>query len=288
MNSSTAGHARPRLALVLGAGGIKGWAHVGALKVLHAAGLPVDLIVGASAGALIGPLYAVHRDADETERIAMSFSPIDFAEWFLNDLRLSPRAGRMGRRLWNAYGRLDFGELEVPFAALALDLGDGGPAVLTAGNVGRAVEASIRVPLIIRPVRHGGRVLVDGGLHSTVPVAIARDLGAELVVAVNVGELFALPRGLRSLSARAGAALEARPAAPDSLRNQVGFLAGLVSHGRPRRPRADVEIRPDLRGVNPVWPWHIRKAALRGEEAARRALPAIRRLLAARAPHSSG
>ena len=271
------------MALVLGAGGIKGWAHVGALKVLHAAGLPLDLIVGASAGALIGPLYAARRDAAETERIAMGFSPIDFAEWFLNDLRLSPRAGRMGRRLWEAYGHLDFGELDVPFAALALDLSDGGPAVLTAGNVGRAVEASIRVPLIIRPVRHEGRHLIDGGLHSTVPVSVARELGAELVVAVNVGELFALPHGLRSLSARASAALEARPAAPDSLRNQVGFLAGLVSHGRPPRQRADVEIRPDLRGVSAVRPWHIQKAALRGEAAARRALPAIRRLLAARA-----
>ena len=281
MKSSTAGDGRPRLALVLGAGGIKGWAHVGALKVLHAAGVPVDLIVGASAGALIGPLYAVHRDAAEVERIAMGFTLPNFLEWFLNDLRISPRAGRMGRALWEAYGRLDFRELEVPFAALALDLASRGPAVLTAGNVGRAVEASIRVPLIIRPLRQGGRALVDGGLHSTVPVAVARELGAELVVAVNVGELIVLPRRLRSLSARAGAALEARPEAPDSLRNQVGFLAGLVSHGRPRRPRADIEIRPDLRGVNPVWPWHIQKAALRGEEGARRALPAIRRLLAA-------
>src|SRR3990172_10643376 len=155
--------------------------------------------------------------AAETERIAMGFTPTDFLQWFLNDLRLSPGAGRMARRLWNAYGRLDFGELDLPFAALALDLSDGGPAVLTAGNVGRAVEASIRVPLIIRPVRYEGRYLIDGGLHSTVPVSVARELGADLVVAVNVGELFALPPGLRSLSARASAALEARPAAPDSL-----------------------------------------------------------------------
>jgi NTE family protein len=282
VNSSTAGHARPRLALVLGAGGIKGWAHVGALKVLHAAGVPVDLIVGSSAGALIGPLYAAHRDAAETERIAMSFTPPEFMEWFLNDLRLSPRAGRMGQRLWDAYGRLDFRELEVPFAALALDLASRGPAVLTAGNVGRAVEASIRPPLIIRPARHGGLALVDGGLHSTVPVSIARELGAELVVAVNVGDLIVLPRRLRPFSARLSDALGARPEKPASVRSQLGFLAGLASSGKPPRPRADVEIRPDLRGVNPVWPWHIQKAALRGEAAARRALPAIRRLLAAR------
>jgi NTE family protein len=283
VKSSTTGSRNPRVALVLGAGGIKGWAHVGAIKVLHAAGVPVDLIVGASAGALIGPLYAVHRDAAEAEGIAMGFTLTEFLQWFLNDLRISPRAGRMGRRLWDAYGRLDFGDLDVPFAALTLDLASRGPAVLTEGNVGRAVEASIRVPLIIRPVRHEGRHLVDGGLHSTVPVAAARELGAELVVAVNVGELYVLPGPLRALSGRAGAALTARPAAPDSLRNQVGFLAGLVSQGRSPRPRADIEIRPDLRGVNPVWPRHIGLAARRGELAARRALPAIKRLLAARA-----
>src|SRR3990172_7883045 len=187
--------------------------------------------------------------AAETERIAMGFTPTEFLEWFLNDLRLSPRAGRMGRRLWNAYGRLDFRELDVPFAALALDLGDGGPAVLTAGNVGRAVEASIRVPLIIRPVRHEGRHLIDGGLHSTVPVAAARDLGAELVVAVNVGELFALPRRLRSLSARASAALEARPATPDSLRNQVGFLARRAP--RRRDPAGPARRHPGLALAHP-------------------------------------
>ena len=283
MNSSTVGRERPRLALVLGAGGIKGWAHVGALKVLGGAGLPVDLIVGASAGALIGPLYAAHRDAAETERIAMSFSPVDFAEWFLHDLRISDRAGRMGRQLWDAYGRLDFAELEVPFAALALDLATRGPAVITSGNVARAVEASIRLPLLVRPVRHAGRPLVDGGLHSTVPVAAARQLGAEVVVSVNVGELIVLPRRLRSFSARVGAAFDARGRPPAAILSQVGFLAGLVSRGRPPRPRADVEIRPDLRGVNPMWPWHIQKAALRGEAAARRALPSIQRLLAARA-----
>ncbi len=93
VNSSTGYESGRGLALVLGAGGTKGWAHIGVLKVLHEAGVPVNHIVGASAGALIGPLYAARRDAAEAERIAMSFTPADFLEWHLNGLRLSPQGG---------------------------------------------------------------------------------------------------------------------------------------------------------------------------------------------------
>ncbi len=267
---------------MLGAGGTKGWAHIGVLKVLHEAGVPVNHIVGASAGALIGPLYAARRDAAEAERIAMSFTPAEFLEWHLNGLCLSPQGGRMGRRLWQAYGRLDFRELDVPFAAVALDVATGRPVVLRAGSVGPAVEASIRPPIISRPVRIDGRALVDGGLQNAVPVSLARQLGAAAVVSVNVGELLVLPRPLRPLSARLSAACRGRSAAAD-IRGQVAFLAGLLSRGSRTHERADIEIRPDMRGISSMWPWHIRRAEARGRAAARRALPAIQRLLAARA-----
>ena len=243
----------------------------------------VDLIVGASAGALIGSLYAARRDAAEAERVAMSFTSTDFLEWFLADLRLSPRGGRMGRRLWQAGGRLDFHELTVPFAVVALDLASGRPVVLREGNVGLAVEASIRPPLIVRPVVHDGRALVDGGLHNTLPVSVARALDAATVISVNVGRPLVLPRRLRPLSARLSAACRAHSAASSDVSGQFSFLAGLLSTGRPPRARADIEIRPDMRGVAPMWPWHIHTALSRGEAAARRALPAIRRLLAASA-----
>lgn len=271
------------MALVLGAGGTKGWAHVGVLKVLHEAALPIDLIVGASAGALIGPLYAARRDAAQAERIAMSFSPADFLQWFLHDLRLSPGGGRMGRALWQAYGRLDFRELTVPFAAVALDTADARPIVLRSGNVGRAVEASIRPPVISSPVPLDGRALVDGGLQNAVPVRVARELGAVAVVSVNVGELIVLPQPLRPLSARLSAACRAWSAGPTDVSGRVAFMAGLLSRGRRTRQRADIEIRPDMRGISSMWPWHIRRAEARGRAAAREALPAIQRLLATRA-----
>ncbi len=281
MAASTGYESGPGLALVLGAGGTKGWAHLGGLGVLHEARVPVSLIVGASVGALIGPLYAARRDAAEAERLALGFNLVDFLEWFLNDLRLSPRAGRMGRRLWQAYGRLDFRELDVPFAAVALDVATGRPVVLRAGSVGAAVEASIRPPLISRPIRLDGRALVDGGLQNAVPVSVARELGAAAVISVNIGELFVLPRRLRPPSARVSAAYRTHSAAAD-LRGQVAFMAALLSRGSRTRERADIEIRPDMRGVRSMWPGHIRRAEARGRAAARRALPSIRRLLAAR------
>ncbi len=283
MNTSTASGGSGRgLALVLGAGGTRGWAHIGVLRVLHEAGVPLALIVGASAGALIGPLYAARRDAAAAQRIAMSFTPIDFLRWVLNDLRLSPAAGRVGSALWQAYGRLDFHELAVPFAAVALDIADGRPQVLRSGNVGRAVEASIRPPLLSRPARIDGHALVDGGLQNAAPVSVARDLGADLVVSVNLGELIVLPRYLRPLSARVSAACGALSARPSDISGQAAFMAGLLSRGRRTRQRADLEIRPDMRGIRPMWPWHIHAAMRRGEAAALGALPAIRGLLAAR------
>ncbi len=282
MNSSTSEESRLGLALVLGAGGTRGWAHLGVIKAFHEVGLSVDIIVGASAGALIGSLYAARRDAAEAERIAMSFTTTDFLGWFLNDLRLSPQAGRMGRNLWQTCGRLDFRELAVPFAVVALDLVSGRPMVLRDGNVGRAVEASIRPPLICRPVQRDACALVDGGLHNAVPVSIARELSTALVVSVNVGELFALPRWLRPLSARVSAAYRAHSAVAADVSGQIGFLAGLLSQGRPTRARPDIEIRPDMRGITSMWPWQVRTSMRRGETAARKALPSIRRLLAAR------
>jgi predicted acylesterase/phospholipase RssA len=283
MTPSTDKHGSAGVALVLGAGGTKGWAHIGVVKVLHDAGVPVDLIVGASAGALIGPLYAVRRDAAGAERVAMGYTPTEFLDWFLRDLRISPRAGRMGRSLWQVYGRLDFRELAVPFAAVALDLASGKLAVLRDGNVGRAVEASIRSPLIGSPVRDSGRALVDGGLHNTVPVGVASELGATKVISVNVGEFLVLPRRLRPLAARVGLACRARSANPADASGRVGFLADLLSKGHPSRGRADIEIRPNMRGISPMWPWHIHTAMQRGHAAARRALPAIQRLLAVQA-----
>lgn len=269
------------MALVLGAGGTKGWAHVGVLKVLHEAAVPIDMIVGASAGALIGALYAAGRDPVTLERIALSFTPLEFTEWFLRGLRIAPEGGSMSRRLWEAYGCFAFEELAVPFAAVAHDLITDARLVLRQGSVATAVEASIRPPIFGEPTKLDGRPLVDGGLQSAVPTDVALRLGAAAVIAVNVGSLYRLPRRVRPLSAKLGRALRRGAARPDGLRSQMGFLTELISRERAEGPRPQVEIRPDMTGVSAFSPWHIRLAARRGEAAARRALPAIERALSA-------
>lgn len=268
------------VALVLGAGGIKGWAHVGVLKVLHEAAVPIDLIVGASAGALIGPLYAAVRDADAMQRTALSFTTVDFTEWFLRGLRIAPNAGLMSRRLWEAYGRCSFEELNVPFAAVAHDLGTGSRLILREGTVARAVEASIRPPFFGRPTRLDNRWLLDGGLQSALPTDVAQGLGATALIAVHLGGPMRLPPPLRPLSAQVGRAFRDYAPRPESFGGQLALVADMMSRDRLRESQPQVEIRPDMTGISAFSPWQIGQAARRGEAAARRALPAIERALA--------
>ena len=270
---------RPKTALVLGAGGLKGWAHVGALKVLHEASVPIDLIVGASAGALIGPLYAAEKDAVQMERIAGGATPLGLLEWLCGGLRISDKGGSFSRSLWQSYGRLSFDELAIPFAAVSLDISSGKPVALRSGSVASAVEASIRPPVLMSPISVEGGYLVDGGIHNTVPIAVAHALGAERVIAVSVGEFFQLPPSLRPLSARTASVFRRREGQPHDLRGQVAFMAGLLARGRAQRPQPDVLIRPNLRGFRSFVPIQMRERVRRGEIAARRALPAIRATL---------
>jgi NTE family protein len=271
----------PRVGLALGAGGIKGWAHVGVLKVLHKAGVPVDLMAGASAGALIGPLYAARRDPAEMERTALQFSLADYVDWFLRGLSLGPSVGTIASELWRTYGRLTFAELAVPFAVVAHDVATGARLVLDDGRVSTAVEASIRPPFWGRPVAFRDHRLIDGGLQMPVPADVVRDMGADIIIAVNVGAFLRLPRPFRPHAAALAAALDRHPTDPAGLRRQISFLCRLLSRQRLKPPDAELEIRPNMRGISAFAPWQAREAARRGELAARRALPTIDRALSA-------
>jgi len=269
------------VALALGAGGIKGWAHVGVLKVLHRARIPIDLAVGASAGALIGPLYAARGDVDQMERIALAFSQRDFIEWFLRGLRLSPAGGRIGRKLWQAYGRMTFAELAVPFAVIAHDIRTAQRVILRQGRLATAVEASIRPPFWGRPTAGNGTALLDGGFQESVPSDIARELGGSFVIGVNLGRFVRLPASARPHSARLALSWRRLGTAPAQPLSQAAFMTELLSRELGGTPGADIEIRPDMRGISAFAPWRAGLAIRRGEAAARAALPAIRRALSA-------
>jgi len=267
------------LVLVLGAGGIRGWAHVGVLKVLHQAQLPIQAIVGASAGSLIGALYAAHRDVGLMLEVASSANVASLTTWFLGGLKIGPDAPGFGRRLWQAYGHLDFGEMAIAFRAAALDVATGERVLIGSGNVGRAVEASIRPPGLLPPVLIGGRPLVDGGLHDTVPTALAIAAFPQLTtVAVPVGEFIVLPKALQPISRQASRVIWGLGVDPRSRIGGLAFMAHLLSQGRPQRLPPQAYIVPRLRGIMAILPFRIEEAIRRGEKAARAALPYLRQL----------
>lgn len=176
-----------KIALALGGGGALGWAHIGALRVLQREQLLPDIVTGTSIGALVGAAY-VTDNVDVLEEIARSM------DWrramSLVDVQLGHNGILNGqsivRELERHFGHREISELPLPYAAIATDLTSGERRVFTEGDLVAAVRASISLPSIFVPVRDGDRLLVDGGLVDSVPVQAARELGAEVVIAIDL------------------------------------------------------------------------------------------------------
>lgn len=253
---------RPRLGLVLGGGAARGIAHVGVLEALEESGIRPDLIVGASAGALVGSLAAAGISAIRIGGWARTM------RWSVLARPVMSRSGlmsndRLERFVARALPCRRFEELPIPFACIATDLESFEPVLLWSGDVPSAVRASCALPGIIVPVRRGGRLLIDGGVAQNVPAAIARLLGADIVVAVDVNRSY-------------------RRAAPASnifsILAQTYFTLGRAAE-RVATQRADVVIAPDVGDIG-VDELHRGLELVRaGEAAARVALPRIRTLL---------
>ena len=174
---------RPLLALVLGAGGSRGFAHVGVIKALEAAGIVPDMVVGSSAGAVVAALYAGGNDAGQLEKLALEVEDSD-----LVDITFFGPGRVRGEALQNYVNRVldnrSIEQLPRPFAVVATERADKRMTVFNRGNAGLAVRASASIPDVFWPVLIGGVEYVDGGLTSRVPVA--RRMGADVVVAVDV------------------------------------------------------------------------------------------------------
>ncbi len=212
--------ARPRIGLVLSGGGARGFAHVGVLKVLEAERIPIDVIVGTSMGAIVGGLYASGMRADELDselrRVNWSqvFAPrverqhlsqrrkeedFDFSpvlELGLRDGEVrTPVGAASARGLESLLRRYtlpvravnDFDRLPIPFRAVATDLETGAAVVLDRGDLALALRSSMSVPGLFSPTEVGGRILGDGGLVNNVPIDVARTLGVDAVIVVNIG-----------------------------------------------------------------------------------------------------
>ncbi len=178
---------RPKTALVLGAGSARGFAHIGVIKAIEAAGIKPDLIVGASAGSVIGVFYAAGYTGQQMEDIAMKVRDADVIDQSNNSKR-GLIAGAALQKLINTFVKdKPIESLKIPFIAIATNLKNGEAIQLKTGDTGQAVRASSSMPGIFLPTSINGTELVDGAIGSPLPVAVARQMGAEVVIAVDVG-----------------------------------------------------------------------------------------------------
>ena len=178
---------RPKLALVLGAGSARGFAHIGVIKALDAAGIKPDLIVGASAGSVIGVFYAAGYSGAQMEDVAMKVRDADVIDNASNTKR-GLIAGEALQRLINTFVKdKPIEALKTPFIATATNLQTGDLVQLKTGDAGKAVRASSSMPGVFLPMQLNGAELVDGAISSPLPVTVARQMGADVVIAVDVG-----------------------------------------------------------------------------------------------------
>lgn len=180
---------RPRVALVLGGGAARGFAHIGVIRILEQEKIPIDLIVGTSVGSLIGALYAHEANSFELEWTAFQLTRDDLLDYALLTATMGPIKGdRLEAFVTKRIPVANIEGLKIPFSAVAADLNRGTRVVLNRGPLARAIRASCAIPGVFQPVEHQGRLLVDGGTVDNLPVAVAREQGADIVIAVDVSQ----------------------------------------------------------------------------------------------------
>jgi len=249
----------PKVALVLGGGAARGFAHVGVIKVLEAQGINPDIVVGTSAGSVVGVLYAAGYSGFDLQKIALKMDEDTVGDWGW------PNRGFIkGEALQDFINKAEQNQpiekLRKPFAAVATDLHSGEMVVFRRGNAGQAVRASSSVPGVFQPVTINGNTYVDGGLSSPVPVRAARDLGADVVIAVDIS---AKPQNAKVVSST------------DILLQTFAIMGQSIS--RRELAEADVVIRPNTLGFGPADFDKKHEAIMEGEKAAQALIPLIRK-----------
>ncbi|MGM0471087.1 MAG: patatin-like phospholipase family protein [Bacillota bacterium] len=254
---------RPKVGLALGAGAAKGAAHIGVLQVLKESEINIDYLAGTSAGSMIGGFYAAGIDLYRLERLACQL------DWdVLTDLTM-PRQGLIAGRKVKEFVQLltqnkHFSELEIPFAAVAVNIKESREVVLTEGLVADAIRASTSIPGIYVPYKLDGKLLVDGAVLNRVPTDVVKDLGAEIKIGVDVGYN---PRGQI---------------------NEVNNIFDVILTSlrimeqevfEKRYIEADVLIRPQIEHVAPQDLDSAEECIAAGREAANQALPKIKDII---------
>lgn len=254
----------PRIGLALGGGAARGFAHIGVIQVLEEAAIRPDLVVGTSAGSLVAALYAAGRGGADLAVLADAMDESAFADWSFPGRGLL-RGEALARFVREHTGGRTIEQMRLPLGIVATDLDSGAPILFQRGDAGIAVRASSAVPAVFQPVKIGTREYVDGGLVSPVPVRFARQMGAELVIAVDI-----------SMAPEGNATGDAV-----SMLLQTFTIMSRSINGFELR-EADVVLRPRLAGVSGADFGARRRSIQAGREAAAAALATLRERIAAK------
>ena len=253
----------PRIGLALGGGAARGFAHIGVIQVLEEAGIRVDLVAGTSAGSLIAAIYASGRSGAEMASLAQTMDESAITDWSFPGRGLI-RGEALARYVREQTGGKSIEQMKLPLGIVATDLDSGAAILFRRGDTGMAVRASSAVPAVFQPVKIGTREYVDGGLVSPVPVRFARQMGAELVLAVDISSP---PDGNATSD-------------PFKILLQTFAIMGRSINVLELRD-ADIVIRPSLLGVASADFGARLKAVASGREAALKVLPDLRARIAA-------
>jgi NTE family protein len=250
-----------KVAVVLGAGASKGFAHIGVLKILESQRIPIHLIVGTSAGSVVGSLYASGIDAFQLQTMAIALLKDDVVDLTIPDNGFI-RGDKLENFINKTVRQTPLELLKIPFRAVATNLQTGEEIVFATGNTGRAVRASCSIPGVFQPVRIGDKAYVDGGVVSPVAVDAARKAGADVIIAVDIsaGMAGTVPQGIL-----------------DTILQSIDIMYAKIALAQLKS--ADVVIRPKVSHIGSSDFDKRNEAILEGEKAATQALPQIRQIL---------
>jgi NTE family protein len=287
--------AAPCLAIALGSGSARGWAHIGVLRALGEAGIVPDIVCGTSMGAFVGAAFA-SGELDALESWARGLTRRDVLGFF--DVSLGAGGLIKGEKLLGFTGRLfldeTFDQLGRPFACVATDLANGREVWLREGRVRDAVHASAALPGLMAPLRLDGRFLVDGGLVNPVPVSLCRALGAEIVIAVDLGmdtiglrqragddpaKAPAWRQAVGRWLGREGEGDAAPPSLADVVANSIAIMPARITRSRLAGEPADALIAPRLGQLGLLDFHRAAEAISAGRKATEHMLPLLQSLM---------
>jgi NTE family protein len=255
---------QPKIALVLGGGSAKGFAHIGVIRALEQEKIPIHMIIGTSVGSLIGGLYAANPNSFDLEWLAFKIDRADILDFSIVYSKFGPVQGaRLEGFIEHNVKVKRVEDTKVPFTPVATDLNTGETILLERGSLAKAIRASSSIPGIFVPVTFDNRTLVDGGVTNNVPCDIAKAKGADIIIAVN------LQKDVKN------------QAAAESI---VDIIAQSISvmmreSSRSKLASADVVIEPDTRGIS-MFDFTQKKRLMEdGIRATREAMPKIKALM---------